>query len=149
MSNTDAYTDPSAAKISPLDSRTKEGVEADQSERTSAGDDSTIDQSRIDPLGGAGQYQNPAPHADSHGVVGTDRDIQQAKIDPLGGQGGTAGGGLADEEVDAARIQPLGEVRAEMKKGDVPTIVVYAFGVFLQNSPHIYPLLVGVMPPLP
>ena len=69
-----------------------------------------------------GHYQNPAPHADSQGSVGLDKNVQQAKIQPLAGQGegtkvgtGGEGTGLRDEDVDTARIAPMGEVREEMK----------------------------------
>ncbi|KAJ9636273.1 hypothetical protein H2199_007948 [Coniosporium tulheliwenetii] len=104
----------SGAKIQPLDSETKANVPLDTSSRGSAGTDRTIDQARIDPLGGAGQYQNPLPHADSQGVVGRDETIQGTKIEPLEGKKDEAQGkgpGLDDENVDASRIDPLGEVR--------------------------------------
>jgi hypothetical protein len=53
--NSESAIDPSAVKISPLDSKTKYGVEADQSgRRLSAGEDETIDRSRTAPLGGSG-----------------------------------------------------------------------------------------------
>lgn len=66
---------------------------------------------------GLGQYQHPAPHADSQGVVGRDEAIQGAKIDPLSGKENvstTKSTGLDDEQVDASRINPMGEVREEM-----------------------------------
>lgn len=47
----------SGAKIQPLDSETKANVPLDTSSRGSAGTDRTIDQARIDPLGGAGEFQ--------------------------------------------------------------------------------------------
>ena len=64
------------------------------------GPDRNIDQTRIDPIGGAGeslmcplcsssrlvgQYQHTAPHADSQGVIGTDETLGAARIRPLGG----------------------------------------------------------------
>lgn len=62
------------------------------------------------------RYKHPAPHATS-GVIGNDANIDKAKIEPLEGQtpkGGEKPSGLTDEEIDAARVQPLGEVREEM-----------------------------------
>lgn len=64
----------------------------------------------------AGQYKHPAPHADS-GVIGNDANIDKSKIEPLKGdvsKGGQQTSGLGDEEVDAARVQPLGGVREEI-----------------------------------
>ncbi|KAI4173791.1 MAG: hypothetical protein LQ348_006482 [Seirophora lacunosa] len=106
----------SAAKIDPLASETKANVPHDQSSRGAVGSDRNIDQARIDPIGGAGQYKHPASHASS-GVVGSDADMEKAKIDPLAGEvpkGGAQPSGLTDEGIDAARVQPLGEVREEM-----------------------------------
>lgn len=63
-----------------------------------------------------GQYKHPAPHATA-GVIGSDANIDKSKIEPLEGdvaKGGQQPSGLTDEEVDAARVQPLGEVREEM-----------------------------------
>lgn len=43
--------------------------------------------------------------------------MEKAKIDPLAGEvpkGGAQPSGLTDEGIDAARVQPLGEVREEM-----------------------------------
>jgi len=84
-----------------------------------AGSDRNIDQSRIDPLeGNRGQYQHPESHADSQGVVGRDGVISGAKIDPLVAQANQAtrkNEGLDDEQVDASRVEPLGEVREEMR----------------------------------
>ena len=67
-----------------------------------------------------GQYQHPEPHADSQGSVGREEVIQGAKIDPLAGGPDLEGGeraksGLDDENVDASRISPLGEVREQMQ----------------------------------
>lgn len=65
----------------------------------------------------AGQFQHPAPHADSQGVVGRDEAIQGAKIEPLEGnptKGTAKSTGLDDEQIDSARIQPGGEVREEL-----------------------------------
>ncbi|KIW12591.1 hypothetical protein PV08_09869 [Exophiala spinifera] len=107
----------SATKIDPLASDTKANQPHDQSSRGATGTDRSIDQSRIDPLGGAGRYKHPAPHADSQGVAGRDEAIQGAKIDPLSGKENTSttkSPGLDDEQVDASRINPLGEVREEM-----------------------------------
>ena len=66
----------------------------------------------------AGQYQHPAPHATA-GVIGNDANIDKSKIEPLEEEAGAGKGhaktaGLGDEEVDAARVQPLGEVREQM-----------------------------------
>lgn len=80
------------------------------------GEDSDINQGRIDPLGGRGQYQHPAPHADSQGVVGRDNILQGAKIAPMEGgfkQAGCENQGLDDETIDGARIRPVGSVREE------------------------------------
>ncbi|KAK5464953.1 hypothetical protein LTS15_001516 [Exophiala xenobiotica] len=107
----------SGTKIDPLASETKANQPHDQSSRGVAGTDRSIDKTRIDPLGGAGQYRHPAAHADSQGVVGRDETIQGAKIDPLSGKGNastTKSAGLDDEQVDASRINPMGEVREEM-----------------------------------
>ncbi|KAJ9621988.1 hypothetical protein H2203_006869 [Taxawa tesnikishii (nom. ined.)] len=107
----------SGAKIQPLDSETKYNTAHDQSSRGAAGTDRSIDQTRIDPIGGAGQFQHPAPHADSQGVVGRDEAIQGAKIEPLEGnptKGTAKSTGLDDEQIDSARIQPGGEVREEL-----------------------------------
>ena len=132
----------SGSKIDPLASDTKANVPLDMSSRGAIGSDRNIDQARIEPIGGrgvsllplsasgldadvscradtkAGQYQHPAPHADS-GVIGSDVNIDKAKIEPLQEQGGAGKGhaksaGLGDEEVDAARVQPLGAVREQM-----------------------------------
>jgi len=49
--------------------------------------------------------------------VGRDETIQGAKLEPLEGKGSeptSKSTGLDDEEVDASRINPLGEVREEM-----------------------------------
>jgi len=107
----------STAKIEPLASDQKEGVPLDMSSRGAIGSDRIIDQSRIDPAGGRGQYQHPEPHADSQGVVGRDETIHGAKIEPLEGGRNTSTSkqpGLDDEQVDASRISPMGEVREEM-----------------------------------
>ncbi|KAI4128138.1 MAG: hypothetical protein LQ338_002875 [Usnochroma carphineum] len=106
----------SATKIDPLASDVKANVPHDQSSRGFVGTDRTIDQARIDPVGGGDRYKHPAPHATS-GVIGNDANIDKAKIEPLEGQtpkGGEKPSGLTDEEIDAARVQPLGEVREEM-----------------------------------
>ncbi|KAL9019978.1 MAG: hypothetical protein Q9185_002768 [Variospora sp. 1 TL-2023] len=106
----------SAAKIDPLASETKANVPHDQSSRGAVGTDRNIDQARIDPIGGVGQYKHPAPHA-SAGVVGPDANMEKTKIEPLEGEvskGRVQPSGLTDEGVDAARVQPLGEVREEM-----------------------------------
>ncbi len=65
----------------------------------------------------AGQYQHPEPHADSQGVVGREGVLHSTKIEPLEGKRNEAtekSTGLDDEQVDAARVQPLGEVREQM-----------------------------------
>ncbi|EMC99882.1 hypothetical protein BAUCODRAFT_128589 [Baudoinia panamericana UAMH 10762] len=109
----------SGAKIQPLDSETKYNQTHDLSSRGVAGSDRNIDQSRIEPTeGNRGQYQHTAPHVDSHGVVGRDEVVSGAKIDPLVGEVNESTRkepGLGDEEVDAGRIAPLGEVREEMR----------------------------------
>lgn len=72
---------------------------------------------------GSGQYQHPAPHADSQDVVGRDEAIQGAKIDRLSGKEKVATAkltGLDDEQVDASRINPMGEVGEEM--GQIPDV---------------------------
>ena len=46
----------SGAKITPLESETKHGVEHDISNRGAVGTDTNIDQSRAAPLGGAGIF---------------------------------------------------------------------------------------------
>ncbi|OCL12801.1 hypothetical protein AOQ84DRAFT_311557 [Glonium stellatum] len=105
----------SGAKIQPLDSETKRHVP--QTDHSVVGDDSDINQARIDPLGGRGQYQHPAPHANSQGVVGRDNVLQGAKIAPMEGEYQKAdreSQGLDDEAVDGARINPMGSVREEM-----------------------------------
>ncbi|KAF2093532.1 hypothetical protein NA57DRAFT_61238 [Rhizodiscina lignyota] len=114
----------SGSKIEPLDSNQKYNTEHDLSDRGSAGTNTNIDEARIDPLGGrvscnAGQYQHPEAHADSQGVVGREDVIQGAKIDPLeqapGMKSAPVKGGLDDENVDASRINPMGEVREQMQ----------------------------------
>ena len=66
----------------------------------------------------SGQGQHPAPHVDDQGSVGLDENIQAAKIDPLVSQvqaeATKPASGLRDEQVDAARIQPMGEVREDI-----------------------------------
>ena len=65
----------------------------------------------------SGQYQHTASHADSQGVVGRDETVQGSKIEPLTGKENETqrkGEGLDDENVDASRVAPLGEVREEM-----------------------------------
>ena len=49
--------------------------------------------------------------------MGRDETIEGAKIEPLEGNKHAEGKGpgLDDEQVDAARIDPMGEVREEMK----------------------------------
>ncbi|KAI1383386.1 uncharacterized protein F4822DRAFT_75907 [Hypoxylon trugodes] len=104
----------SGAKIEPLKSDVKHNRPYDGADRGSAGSDQTIDQSRINPLGGRGQHQHPAPHANSQGVVGTTENLGKTKIQPLEGgvnESQNPRTGLDDEAVDAARINPLGEVR--------------------------------------
>lgn len=62
----------------------------------------------------SGQHQHTAPHADSQGVVGTTENIGKAKIQPLDGglrEAQNPRTGIDDESVDAARINPLGNVR--------------------------------------
>ncbi|KAL9077879.1 MAG: hypothetical protein Q9157_003210 [Trypethelium eluteriae] len=106
----------SASKIEPLASEQKYNVEHDLSSRGAAGSDRNIDQARIDPVGGAGQYRHPEPRANNQGVVGRDEAIQGTKIDPLEGKANvsqTKAPSLDDEQVDGARINPLGEVREE------------------------------------
>ncbi|KAL1652085.1 hypothetical protein SLS58_000209 [Diplodia intermedia] len=101
------------AKIQPLDSPTKSNVGHDLSDRGAAGTNHSIDQTRIDPLGGH------APHANSQGVVGRDDVFAGAKLAPLEGDkyGHTIAksSGLDDEAVDGSRINPLGEVREQMQ----------------------------------
>ncbi|KAL8728156.1 MAG: hypothetical protein Q9181_005439 [Wetmoreana brouardii] len=62
-------------------------------------------------------FKHPAPHTDA-GVIGPDANIDKSKIEPLQGQTSKGGvqqpSGLGDEEIDAARVKPLGEVREEM-----------------------------------
>ncbi|OTA85628.1 hypothetical protein M434DRAFT_36060 [Hypoxylon sp. CO27-5] len=104
----------SKTKIEPLESEVKYNTPYDGADRGSAGSDRTIDQSRINPLGGKGQQQHTAPHANNQGVVGTDENIGKTKIQPLEGSAKEPQPpktGLDDEAVDAARINPLGEVR--------------------------------------
>ncbi|KAI9664405.1 MAG: hypothetical protein M1831_002338 [Alyxoria varia] len=111
----------SAAKVAPLASETKEGVPHDTSNRGAVGHDVDIEKAKDAPLGGRGEYQHTEPHADSSGVVGPDKNIQQTKVEPLSGETGSkepdknAQTGVRDENVDAARVAPLGEVREEMK----------------------------------
>ncbi|KAL1636279.1 hypothetical protein SLS56_001259 [Neofusicoccum ribis] len=65
-----------------------------------------------------GQFQHPAPHANSQEVVGRDEAFAGAKIAPLDGKEGPTAGkstGLDDEAVDGSRIAPLGEVREQMQ----------------------------------
>ncbi|KAI2473567.1 hypothetical protein F4781DRAFT_427194 [Annulohypoxylon bovei var. microspora] len=67
----------------------------------------------MEPLGGKGQHQHTAPHADSHGVVGTAEDLGKVKIPPLESDSHEAQNprtGLDDEVIDGARIDPLGSV---------------------------------------
>ena len=51
--------------------------------------------------------------------MGREEYIEKTKIDPLVSQAGSEdtkpSTGLMSEQVDAARIEPLGEVREEMK----------------------------------
>ncbi|KAI1382374.1 hypothetical protein F4677DRAFT_401779 [Hypoxylon crocopeplum] len=106
----------SGTKIEPLESEVKHNTSYDGQDRGSAGSNRTIDQTRIDPLGGKGQHQHTAPHADNQGVVGTTENIGKAKIQPL--EGGArepqySRTGLDDESVDAARINPMGAVREQ------------------------------------
>ncbi|KAI1466672.1 uncharacterized protein F4812DRAFT_432387 [Daldinia caldariorum] len=104
----------SGTKIEPLKSEVKYNTPRDQEDRGSSGTNRTIDQSRIDPLGGKGQHQHTAPHADSQGVVGTAEGLGQTKIEPLKkkrNESHSPRTGLDDEAIDGARIHPLGEVR--------------------------------------
>ncbi|KAI9821064.1 MAG: hypothetical protein M1827_003797 [Pycnora praestabilis] len=110
----------SGAKIQPLESEVKDDTPLDTSSRGATGSDRNIDQSRIEPIGGAGQYQHPLPQTHDGGSTGSDEAIGGAKIEPLEGAQGDKGNeevgknGLDDESVDGARVQPLGEVREEM-----------------------------------
>jgi len=83
------------------------------------GTDRNIDQARTEPLeGNRGQYQHTEPHAQSGGVVGGDETVSGAKIDPLANESDAAtrkNPGLDDETVDASRVEPMGEVREEMR----------------------------------
>ncbi|KAG4221125.1 hypothetical protein PC116_g30398 [Phytophthora cactorum] len=106
----------SGTKIEPLESEVKYNTPYDGEDRGSAGSNRTIDQSRINPLGGKGQHQHTAPHADSQGVVGTAEGLGKTKIEPLEGKANesqTPRTGLDDEAVDATRIHPLGGVREQ------------------------------------
>lgn len=64
-----------------------------------------------------GVGQHPLPHADDQGVVGKDVNIDKANIDPLvstaHSENTKPATGLPEEQVDAARIAPMGEVREE------------------------------------
>ncbi|KAI0147906.1 hypothetical protein F4776DRAFT_287957 [Hypoxylon sp. NC0597] len=114
MPSTGSTAQISKTKIEPLESEVKHNTPYDGADRGSAGSDRTIDQSRIKPLGEKGQQQHTAPHADSQGVVGTDENIGKTKIQPLESgvnESQPPRTGLDDEAVDAARINPLGEVR--------------------------------------
>ncbi|KAI9838839.1 MAG: hypothetical protein M1819_004045 [Sarea resinae] len=110
----------SSSKIDPLRAPdVKSNVAHDpSSDRGAVGSDTNIDESRIEPLGGRGHYQHPLSHANAGGATGRDEDISGTKIDPL--RAGVKHNhqsmmqGLDDQEVDAARIQPMGEVRDEM-----------------------------------
>ncbi|KAL9089833.1 MAG: hypothetical protein Q9159_002303 [Coniocarpon cinnabarinum] len=111
----------SAAKITPLESDVKRGVQHDLGERGPVPNDENIDKARINPEGGAGHFKHPAPHADNSGVIGHDKDIQEAKIEPMASQDHSVKTadpndrtGLEDEVIDGARIGPLGEVREEI-----------------------------------
>ncbi|KAL1865738.1 hypothetical protein VTK73DRAFT_5084 [Phialemonium thermophilum] len=107
----------SASKIQPLDSSTKTNIPRAQGEKGVAGFEEDINQSRISPLGGHGQYQHPAPHADSQGAVGTEGTIGRSKIAPLEkpqNETQAHDSGLSDEAVDSSRIHPLSEVREEL-----------------------------------
>ena len=83
--------------------------------RGAAGTDRTIDQARVDPLGGRDQHHHhTAPHADTQGAVGREEDVGAARIAPLDGgaaQQQRKNPGLDDEIIDGARTQPLGSVR--------------------------------------
>ncbi|KAB2574545.1 hypothetical protein DIS24_g113 [Lasiodiplodia hormozganensis] len=106
------------AKIEPLESPIKSNVAHELTDRGAVGTNHSIDRARIDPLGGHGQYQHPAPHANSQGVVGRDDVLAGAKVAPLEGKHGETiakTAGLDDEAVDAARIAPMGEVREQMQ----------------------------------
>jgi len=108
----------SASKIEPLDSETKYNQPHVQGSRGVVGTDRTIDQARTEPLGGAGQYQHTAPHADDEGVVGKDSVVQASKIEPLNEevqQSVEHKDGLGDEAVDTSRIEPIGSVREEIQ----------------------------------
>ncbi|KAI0381952.1 hypothetical protein F5Y04DRAFT_280183 [Hypomontagnella monticulosa] len=114
MSSTGNSAQISGTKIAPLDSEVKYNTPSNGADRGSAGSNRTIDQARINPLGGKGQHQNTASHADSQGVVGTTENIGKAKIQPLDKNLHEAQNprtGIDDESVDAARINPLGGVR--------------------------------------
>ncbi|KAI0846760.1 hypothetical protein F5Y00DRAFT_242974 [Daldinia vernicosa] len=106
----------SGTKIEPLRSEVKYNTPYEGTDRGSVGSDQTIDQARINPLGGKGKHQHPAPHADSQGVVGTAEGLGQTKIEPLDSDAKDPQNprtGLDDEAVDASRIYPLGEVRED------------------------------------
>ncbi|KAF2404664.1 hypothetical protein EJ06DRAFT_215195 [Trichodelitschia bisporula] len=106
----------SSSKITPLDADVKRHVPHAPFGSGSTGYDYDIDESRIEPLGGHGQYQHPLPHADSQGVVGRDRVIATSKIEPFDHKGpaGNMTYGVDQEMVDKARIEPLSEVREQM-----------------------------------
>ncbi|KAI1780166.1 hypothetical protein F4818DRAFT_402025 [Hypoxylon cercidicola] len=113
MPSTGNTTQLSGTKIEPLELEVKYSTSHDDTDRGSAGSNRTVDQTRIDPLGGKGQRQHTAPHADSQGVVGTAENIGKSKIAPLEGakEAQIPRTGLDDEQVDASRINPLGRVK--------------------------------------
>ncbi|KAK5165812.1 uncharacterized protein LTR77_008735 [Saxophila tyrrhenica] len=119
MSSTGSDAKISGTKIEPLDSTdTKQNQQRDMGGQGVAGSDKNIDQARIGPVGGKGVGQNPAPHDDVQGVVGRDANVEKVKIDPLVSQAEQSteqpAPGLNDENVSAARVAPLGEVREDM-----------------------------------
>ncbi|KAI8961388.1 hypothetical protein F5Y11DRAFT_348542 [Daldinia sp. FL1419] len=116
LDSTGSTAEISSTKIQPLESEVKYNAPYDGEDRGSAGSNRTIDQARINPLGGRGQHQHTAPHADSQGVVGTAEGLGKTKIEPLEGgihERQNPRTGLDDEAVDGARIHPLGGVREQ------------------------------------
>ncbi|MCJ1388686.1 hypothetical protein MMC18_001535 [Xylographa bjoerkii] len=102
-------------KIEPLAAEVKNNTPLDTSSRGATGTYQNV--SLVLLASKPGQYQHTAPHADSHGVVGTDETIQGSKLEPLERQGHEAtekSGGINDESVDTARIEPVGSVREEI-----------------------------------
>ncbi|KAF2276581.1 uncharacterized protein EI97DRAFT_458496 [Westerdykella ornata] len=105
----------SSSKIEPLKSPVKYHQPHDN--HGVIGEDHDIEEDHLEPLRSEIKHHHiQLPHAETHGVIGYDDVIQSSKIAPFNGklnQRTEHEEGIDDEDIDASRIRPMGEVREE------------------------------------